>query len=181
MNLTSEVFEAFELRPFIGGFLRRGGNLGLVSREDVIQEAGLTICEIRRKSVAVNGAYIHSRVMGSVKDQRKREILERRDSLDSGEGAGKLAATLPALDSNPEMQSRRSEAKRLVLNSLAALPPKDQALLRMVFVQGMSVKDIADRYGVGAPAVSKWKAASLKRLKSILASRGIRSMGDLSR
>ncbi len=57
------------------------------------------------------------------------------------------------------------ECLRLALKQLT---PKQQALLRALFWNGVSISQYAQQVGISQPAVSQQFAAALKRLKKIL-------------
>ncbi|WP_321471387.1 sigma-70 family RNA polymerase sigma factor [uncultured Paludibaculum sp.] len=179
MNLSTEVLETLELRPFIGRFLRYGLR-GVLDRDDAIQEAGLALLELRHRSKSVSSGCSYLRCSGAACDLRRREVRQMGESIDSMSNSEK--------DRSPSFRSRAAgpadgalqrEARTTLQSALEALPAKDQALLRMHFVQGLRMDEIASRYGVQPPAATKWKSAALARLKVILAARGVESLADI--
>ncbi len=93
----------------------------------------------------------------------------RRDSVrDALPPASEVLLELPAHAQDPELQLLklrfRPHFHRLLGEALALLPPRDRNVLRLHFVDGLSLSQISAGYQVDKSTVSRWISASRERL-----------------
>lgn len=61
----------------------------------------------------------------------------------------------PALDASPAEEDATTAAQQILRTVAARLPPKDVALVTLRFIEGLSVRQVAQRMGCSENAVSK--------------------------
>jgi len=73
----------------------------------------------------------------------------------------------------PEVDFDGFERREIVADCLAAHPARDRSLYEMLFVEGLSQREVADRIGVSAPTVCHRWAKLRAALEARLVARGI--------
>ena len=98
------------------------------------------------------------------------QVLE---ALEAGRGYRSSSLDVPDQEGQPLVDSIGSvdedlasvEDRSVLIAALAELPDKDQVILRMRFVEGLTQSDIASRFGVSQMQISRLLAASLQKLR----------------
>lgn len=85
-------------------------------------------------------------------ERRSRAPEELRLAEDSPEIRAALESLAAVESEEPEAALRRSEIKRLVQVTLDTLPPRYGSALEWKYIEGLSVKEIAERLGLGPKA-----------------------------
>ncbi len=95
---------------------------------------------------------------------------QRRDlPLDDPDGPAAISfAALAHKGPDPELQAMRGERSRLLGAAVGRLAPHDRALVRLIFVEGLSGEDVARELGTTVGAVYTRKNRIRKRLKKLL-------------
>ena len=93
-------------------------------------------------------------------------------SLDAPTDDEQQVIDAPDLQADVESHARVHEIDALMERALAALPPQDAVVIRLKFVEGLTLKQI--RAAVGVPSLAEQDvAAILERLKRQLAASGV--------
>jgi len=88
------------------------------------------------------------------------------DELDQLARSGELSADLRAL------RARYQEAMMGAFRAaISALPPRDRTLLRLAYVDGLSLESVGRMYGVNKSTVSRWLAGCRAEILSAAAER----------
>lgn len=96
------------------------------------------------------------------------------EALEAGQGYRAASIDLPAGDDDP-LASRLGERdagydivedRQLLGPAVASLPPREQAILRMRFVEGRTQSEIAAAVGVSQMHVSRLLSSSLRQLRA---------------
>lgn len=77
-----------------------------------------------------------------------------------------LMETLPAHTRNPAQETARVETWSLVERAIAALPARCRMVCRLVFLDGLTHREVGERLGVTAKAVEKQVARGRRRMKA---------------
>ena len=149
--------------PKLGGYFASRG-LGPADAEDLAQEV---FQELGRNRVPEHpNAYIYAIAKNILAKHHRREIAEhvaldeycRHVISDSGCSAS------PALDTEPPEGTSTAEAERILKTITARCPPKDAELVALRFIEGLSVRQVAQRIGCSENAISK----RIEKLRAIL-------------
>jgi RNA polymerase sigma-B factor len=98
------------------------------------------------------------------------DVLE---ALEAGRGYRSSSLDVPDQEGQPLVESIGSidedlasvEDKSVLLSALSELPEREQVILRMRFVDGLTQSDIAARFGVSQMQISRLLAGSIQRLR----------------
>ena len=98
------------------------------------------------------------------------DVLE---ALEAGRGYRSSSLDVPDQEGQPLVESigfvdgdlASVEDKSVLVAALSELPDRDQAILRMRFVDGLTQSDIAVRFGVSQMQISRLLAVSIQRLR----------------
>lgn len=152
-----------------------------VDPEDIAQEAyakafqAVTAC--RFDNVAAFQAWLESLVMNVLRDQhrylrRKKRDVQRNFHAPNrtSESYEQLFDRLTAADSTPSRKVARSEAAATVLSSLARLTEDQRGVVRLRFLEGWSVAEVAAEMGKSEAAIHMLCHRALKALRDVMLS-----------
>jgi len=116
-----------------------------------------------------------SRLVGWLYRLAVRQALLYRRRAGRGRALiGRCATARPARDADPGPSPLawllHDERRELVRRALDRLPPRDADLLSLKHGEGWSARELADRLGVGVPAVEARLCRARKRLRAELES-----------
>jgi len=140
--------------PKLGGYFSSQG-LNPTEAEDLAHDV---FRELGQAPVPQNrNAYIYAIARNILARHRRREIAEhaaldeycRRVTTDRGCSASH------ALDTEPSEGTSTAEAERILKTITARLPPKDAELMTLRFVEGLSIKEVAQRTNRSEDAVRR--------------------------
>ena len=152
-----------QLRTALDGLMDRGVR-SFVDPDDVLQEAYASAYQTiagcrfdgpggfykRLERIALNKLKDQQRAAGRQKRDRAREMRSRADT---GASYPDLVQRLASPDSTPSRQIARSEAVAAVVSSLARLTDDQRRVVRLRFLEGQSVAEVAAQLGKTEPAV----------------------------
>jgi len=119
------------------------------------------------EKIALNQLKDHQRALA----RQKRDVrCVRRDPDCATSSYAGLADRLTAPDSTPSHKVARSEAVAAVLTSLARLSDDQRAVVRLRFLEGLPVAEVAARLGKTEPAIHMLCSRGLKALRPLLVS-----------
>lgn len=150
-----QLFELNFPRLYRFALVRLGGN-----RDDARDAVQLTFCRGFERLDSFRGeaslyAWLCQVCRNAIADigrERQREFVPQR-SFDEDEGIAAILESLaaPALD-EPEARAWRTELAQLIQATLDCLPERYGDVLEWKYVDGLSVKEIATRLGLGPKA-----------------------------
>lgn len=169
-----------QLRTALDGLMDRAAR-SFVDPDDVLQEAyasayqTITGCCFDGpggfykwlERIALNKLKDQQRAAGRQKRDHAREI---RSCVDTGTSYPDLVQRLASPDSTPSRQVARGEAVAAVVSSLARLTDDQRQVVRLRFLEGRSVADVAAHLGKTEPAVHMLCHRGLKSLRGLMAS-----------
>ena len=169
-----------QLRTALDGLMDRGVR-SFVDPDDVLQEAYAsayqTIARCRfdgpggfykwLERIALNKLKDQQRAAGRQKRDRAREI---RDSAETGASYPDLVYRLASPDSTPSRQIARGEAVAAVVSSVARLTEDQRRVVRLRFLEGRSVAEVAAHLGKTESAVHMLCHRGLKSLRGLMVS-----------
>jgi len=82
-------------------------------------------------------------------------------------------------DEDPELCSLRSDAKDLLGDAVARLPPRYQRVVRLYHVEGWTMQRIGDELGVNESRVSQIHKVAMRLLRQRLEAEGVTTMSDV--
>jgi RNA polymerase sigma factor for flagellar operon FliA len=77
-----------------------------------------------------------------------------------------LSLSSPA--ETPEEQLLRSDRVATLARAIATLPERDQTLLSLYYVEGLTYREIAKIFGVSEPRISQLRGRALRRLREAI-------------
>lgn len=182
MNISNA--EVLKYKPLVdrivGSFLKKLPSN--VCKDDLMGAGMLGLWEGLRKEGEHQNfeAYLNFRIRGRILDElRAQDWIPRRlrDKLESDES--QPMAVVCTFDMTieeyqrtikvPERDEDQAREIQLLLNSLDRLPPRERDIIKAHYVDGISFKDIADKYGVTQPRISQIHSKALERLKELAA------------
>ncbi|MCB9525333.1 MAG: sigma-70 family RNA polymerase sigma factor [Myxococcales bacterium] len=95
---------------------------------------------------------------------QRRLARERHDRRGDEAHLGRL----PARRHDPEQRAQQAQTDARVRAVVAELPPSDQLLVRLFFVEGLNASEVAEALGKGKSAVRMRKMRLLERLREQL-------------
>jgi RNA polymerase sigma-B factor len=101
--------------------------------------------------------------LGALSNRTALSLAAPTGGHDDGSGETTIADTLGTTDDGYE----RAEARALLGSALRCLPPREQQILRLRFVEDMTQSDIAVTIGVSQMQISRLLRQSLERLGQI--------------
>lgn len=104
------------------------------------------------KRAARNGA------LARLRRRRRRQTLTLNDGM---------AAVLHHRGESPEKALIRSEHRDLCLQVMGLLPPRCHLVCALVFLEGMSHREVADELGISIGAVEKQVARARRRIREM--------------
>ena len=140
--------------PKLGGYFASQG-LNPTEAEDLAHDV---FRELGQAPVPQNrNAYIYAiarNVLAQHRRHKKREQValeeyRQRVTTDSGSSASH------ALDTEPPEGTSTAEAERIFKIITARCPPKDAELVALRFIEGLSIRQVAQRMGCSENAISK--------------------------
>ena len=134
---------------------------------DVVQDTFLKLCESSRGE---SDDHL-SQWLFTVCRNRAIDVLrkERRMSLLDAD----IQAAQPSKDPSPPAVAQRKEVAELVSDAVAALPGRQQEVIRLKFQNGFSYKQIAAITGLSVSNVGFAIHAAVKQLRDSLQARGL--------
>ncbi len=102
---------------------------------------------------------------------RRRSVLREEDRLPAltGDSAVALAEALAASQTSPSGQAHRRELREALLATLSRLAEKDQEVLVLRYLEGLSTEEMAAVLGISAGAVKVRHFRALKRVRELMA------------
>lgn len=169
-----------QLRTVLGGLMDRAAR-SFVDPDDVLQEAyasayqTITGCRFGGpggfykwlERIALNKLKDQQRAAGRQKRDHAREI---RSCVDTGTSYPDLVQRLASPDSTPSRQVARGEAVAAVVSSLARLTDDQRQVVRLRFLEGRSVAEVAAHLGKTESAVHMLCHRGLKSLRGLMVS-----------
>ncbi len=152
-----------------------------IDPDDVLQEAYISaLHSVRRcrfdspggfykwlEKIAVNALKDHKRAL---RRQRRNVEREIHQAVDARTSYPDLVQRLAASDTTPSRHFARSEAVAAVLSSLARLTQDQRNVVRLRFLDGLGVAEVADRLGKSEAAIHMLCHRGLKALRDLLVS-----------
>jgi RNA polymerase sigma-B factor len=167
-------FSTFATRTVVGELKRHFRDKGWAVRAPRrIQELYLELGHTIESLTQSQGRPPTIREMAQAIGSTEEKVLE---ALEAGQGY--RATSIDAPDREDESLSARlgdvdkslgtAEERVMLAPMLARLPPRDQVVLRLRFMDGMTQSDIAKKIGISQMHVSRLISASLARLRESL-------------
>ncbi len=149
--------------------------------EDVLQEAYASafraVRGARFDGPAAFYKWLETIALNQLKDDQKAVHRQKRDPARQRSNVGHagtsvldLAERLTAPDSTPSRKVARKEAVAALLTSLARLTDDQRSVIRLRFLEGHSVTDVAARLGKTEPAIHMLCHRGLKALRELMVS-----------
>lgn len=152
-----------------------------VDPDDLLQETYIaaykSIAACRFKSPAAFYKWLETIAISRLKDQQRAARRQKRDvaremrrSTGTRTSYPDLVDRLAAPDSTPSRRVRREEAVAAVLSSLARLTDDQRDVVRLRYLEGKSVAEVATRVGKSEVAVHSLCRRGLKALRESMVS-----------
>src|SRR5512143_104540 len=148
---------------------------GMTTADDVAQNAALGLCDAVARSTEDHpcDTYLAARIKGEIYDQMRRVSWGPRAQSGSGPEQQPLPfADLTAFDPAEEDDLEAAEARAdlfLLTNRIkAAVTTRELDVLRELFLDERTEKDVAEEMGVSESRVSQIKSGALKKLRDAL-------------
>jgi RNA polymerase sigma-70 factor (ECF subfamily) len=146
---------------------------GLLDADDVIQETYLTaLSSIRALLPAWQGSFcrwLHTiarrRLADLVKSQRRGK--RRRSVATASQDCDPLAHVAGTIDS-PSTLLDRADWARLLCEALINLPDRQREALRLHYLEGSAIADVAEHFGASAGAGGMLCNRALRRLRKVI-------------
>lgn len=154
--LWESVFAAN--RMALRGFLRRRVTQSWEA-QDIAQEVYLRMLRLDEQTAAAilnPRAYLFTVAANLVKE---RAMVQRRDAAEVS--IEDVASTLAAPGGSAEDEAEREASRRRLARTLDRLPPRCKAVLLMQHRDGMSYREIAEKFGVSTHMVKKYVVRAL--------------------
>lgn len=167
-----ELFERLVVARLVPSLTR------IDARPEVVDEA----CQLMRTKLLVSGGGQRARLSEYrgdaplflwVKSVAVRLMVDlarassRQQAADPAELEARLVAS-GALELSHLRAQHRPVVGRALANALTMLNPREQSLLKLAFVDGLSVDRIALVYGNSRATAARWVAAARERLKALV-------------
>jgi RNA polymerase sigma-70 factor (ECF subfamily) len=152
--------------------LRRMGNLA--DAEDVVQDALLSAYSHveQFRGQALMSTWLTSIVINSARMRLRRQLRQPSVPLDAREpGSQTFAEILSDSKPNPEEECRRTERAALVAHSFRMLSPTLRRTFQLRHMDGLSIRETADRLGIPEGTVKARVARARAKLKQLLQKR----------
>lgn len=95
------------------------------------------------------------------------------------EERNRAEASWVAVEPSPEVLRARSEARQLVQDAIRKLPPRLQQIVGMYYVQGLTMREIANHFHVNESRISQIHRNALDRLARHLRASGVSSTREI--
>jgi len=154
-----------------------------VEAEDVTQDVFLAIYEQKERfDQSVGPARTWVLQFGYFKSLKRRRYLSKRHFYDKPQNAENDDASEEALV-QPEFIQRSLEGKEIVDQALASLTPGQRHVIKMVHLEGHTLREISEREGEELTRIRNSYYRGLNVLRSLLATpkRAVRNTGELNR
>jgi len=165
-------FSAFAARTVVGELKRHFRDKGWAVRASRrVQELYL---ELGHATAALSQRLGRTPTVAELAEETGASEEAVLEALEAGQGYRAASIDLPAGEDDP-LSSRLGqrdtgydlvEDRQLLGPALASLPPREQAILRMRFVEGRTQSEIAAVVGVSQMHVSRLLSASLRELRA---------------
>ena len=137
---------------------RIAGRWGNLSAEELLQIAGLVICEHALDHDPARSCfftYVFRRAVGAMVDACRRAQRERLNDAPDEDGGDECYL------------SARTEDRRLVETLLSVLDPEERALVTMTHVEGRSLAEAARLVGISHGRAVYRERATMEKLKRV--------------
>jgi RNA polymerase sigma factor (sigma-70 family) len=139
--------------------------------EDVVQDAWIRIQAAEAGAKADRpDAYLYRTVRNLALDRGRRAAFERRHFIQSPDNIDQTRAD----EVDPETATAVREELRLTLETLQTLPQRMEAAVRLHRLEGMRLKDIAERLGVSMTVAHELVSEGVDRCRQVLRERSRR-------
>ena len=149
--------------------------------EDILQAAYAAafkaVSEARFDSPAAFYKWLETIALHELKNHRRSLQTKKRDAGREIHGSTGASTSYPDLlrrvaapDSTPSRRVARSEAAAAILSSLARLPDGQREVIRLRFLEGKSVDEVAARLGKTKAAIHGLCRRGLRALRTFLVS-----------
>jgi RNA polymerase sigma-70 factor (ECF subfamily) len=152
--------------------LRRMGNLA--DAEDVVQDALLSAYSHveQFRGQARMSTWLTSIVINSARMRLRRQLRQASVPLDGQQSdANTSAEILSDSKPNPEEEFRRKERAELLAHSFRTLSPTLRRTFQLRHMDGLSIRETADRLGIPEGTVKARVARARAKLKQLLKKR----------
>jgi RNA polymerase sigma factor FliA len=141
-----------------------------ILEEDLLNAARAGLWELLRRTPERATGFVARRIRGAVLDElRAQDWLTRRARAQQ---RGARFVGLSDLAPEQELTATQEEpdalAKAALERALARLEPRDQALLRALYVQDIPQNALAEQWGVTGPRIHQLHARALERLRALI-------------
>jgi RNA polymerase sigma-70 factor, ECF subfamily len=164
-TVISDYLPSFHRRAY-----RYLGNVA--DAEDAIQDALLSACKHmdQFKGEARMSTWLTAIVINSARMQLRRRPRQIHVSLDehSEQESYALAELLPDHSPSPEEQCRKSDLAENVLELMAQLSPTLRNAFQLYHLEGMNIREVADKLGVAEGTVKARIARARAKLKTLV-------------
>lgn len=152
-----------------------------VDPDDVLQQAYVaafrTVASCRFDGPAAFYGWLETIAVSRLRDQERAWRQEKRDVAREAAQPPSLTASLPALidrlsasEPTPSRRMAHKEAVAALMSSLARLSDDQRTVVRLRFLEGRSVAEIAQRLGKSEPAIHMLCHRGLKALRTLMQS-----------
>ncbi len=160
-SVRFEVFAEFRIRGAMIDELRRMDRFSrrLRSRSDLVVETRRKLTQALQREPTVDEVA-----------RAAKTTCEEVEALESM-NRSPLPLELLSLSSTvetPEEQLLRSDRVATLARAVATLPDRDQTLLSLYYVEGLTYREIAKIFGVSEPRISQLRGRALRRLREAL-------------
>lgn len=111
---------------------------------------------------------------------KRRGIVVPIDAPKSDEDGGPSALELQDLTEDPYASAIQNEDRRLLLEALGKLPPKERLCIQKCYLQERSIREVAEHQGVSESTVKSQLQTGKRRLRSLLRSLGASRQGGVT-
>lgn len=137
----------------------------LAAAQDLVQESFLRLCRAdRRRLLPSPAAWLFTVCRNLAMDRYRKE--ERMKALSADLRLDALGAAPPL---QPEEQALNTEAVHTLRDAVAALPPREQELVRLKFQADLSYREISAITGLSVSNVGYLLHHALRRLRARMA------------
>src|SRR5262249_18037174 len=120
--------------------------------------------------------------LGMTIDQWRRAMLDMRQTgLLSMSGPGHDNDDLPAPDfpcgveTHPDRICASERMRKVVIGAMGGLPARYQLMVRMYYIEELSMKEIGQRLGVNESRISQIHKSALAKMATLLRTSGVTS------
>lgn len=172
-------FEAYASRRIRGAMLDSIRNLSFSPRSvndriknyrDVEEKLLVSGEEVSEQRIGVELGLTVDQVRQTISHIAVRSVISLDRMLFSDDGEEVAVAGVIGYENspNPEVIAEESELKEQLVRSLALLPERDRQMLQLYYVEEMTLREIADIFGVTEGRVSQLHSRAILRLRKSL-------------